>query len=115
VDAETLQTIDDTELLSRFAQLHKSSNFQAMNQLELVHAELTRRMREGSSVMSSQREGARFREERMSVRTVWNYVGEVEQVAEAPSGIMQRRVLRTMEAQTRAALLALGWKPPQKV
>lgn len=115
MDAETLTTIDDDSLLNRFAQLHKGEFTEfAGKQLELTRAEIMKRMREGTSIMSSQREGTRFREERISVRTVSNYVGELEQMVEAPSGIIQRRVLRTMETQTRQMLLALGWTPPAK-
>lgn len=57
-------------------------------------------------------EGRRYRQETVTIKTVWNYVGQVEQLVLAPSGVMQHRVLNTLEAQTRAALVALGWTPP---
>lgn len=63
---------------------------------------------------SATHEGSRFREEVITVRTVWNYVGQVEQLVQTPTATMQRRVLNTMEAQTRDALVALGWTPPAK-
>jgi hypothetical protein len=60
------------------------------------------------------REGVRFREEHIIVKTTWNFTGQVEQLVLAPTGIMQRRVLDTMERQARDALTSLGWVPPAK-
>lgn len=60
------------------------------------------------------REGTRFREEHITVKTTWNFTGQVEQLVLAPTGVMQRRVLDTMERQARDALTSLGWVPPAK-
>lgn len=71
-------------------------------------------MSDDAEVSSQERSGARFREEVITVKTTWNLVGELEQLVSAPSGVMQKRVLRTMEKQARDALIALGWTPPAK-
>lgn len=68
---------------------------------------------ERSLSTESKEEGPRYRLERIAVKTTWNYVGQVDQLIESPTGIMQRRVLNTMESQTRAALIAQGWTPPR--
>lgn len=62
----------------------------------------------------SKEEGTRYRLERIAVKTTWNYAGQVDQLVESPTGLMQRRVLNTMERQSRDALIALGWTPPRK-
>lgn len=59
-----------------------------------------------------QAEGKRYRTETVTIKTKWNDVGQVEQLVNSPSGVMQRRVLNTLEQQTREALTALGWTPP---
>lgn len=59
------------------------------------------------------RRGIRFREETITVRTTWNDVKQIEQLVNAPSGPLQRRVLQTMESQCREGLVSLGWKPPE--
>lgn len=69
---------------------------------------------EESVTLTEQREGARFREEHIVVKTTWNFTGQVEQLVLAPTGVMQRRVLDTMEHQARDALTSLGWVPPPK-
>lgn len=61
-----------------------------------------------------ERSGARFREETITVKTTWNFTGQIEQLVLAPTGVMQRRVLDTMERQARDALTSLGWVPPAK-
>lgn len=101
-----------------------------MNQLELIEAlkgadtddalmqELLTRIKDGSVIVLPACEvnsstGTRYREERVVVRTTWNDVGQIEQIVATPTGIMQRRVLNTMERQTRDALTAQGWTPPR--
>lgn len=59
------------------------------------------------------REGVRYREETVTIKTTWNFTGEIEQLVMTPTDVMQKRVLRTMEKQARDALIALGWTPPQ--
>lgn len=71
-------------------------------------------MSDDAEVHTEQREGARFREEVITVKTTWNFTGQIEQLVMAPTGVMQKRVLDTMERQAREALIALGWTPPQK-
>lgn len=63
---------------------------------------------------SNERRGPRFREENIKIRTWWDYTDQIHQIVEAPSGVMQSRVLRTMERQSRDSLIALGWTPPEK-
>lgn len=60
------------------------------------------------------REGVRYREETVTIKTVWNFTGQIEQLVMTPTDVMQKRVLNTMEKQARDALIALGWTPPQR-
>lgn len=71
-------------------------------------------MSDDAEVTSEERSGARFREETITVKTTWNFTGQIEQLVMAPTGVMQKRVLDTMEKQAREALIALGWTPPNK-
>lgn len=71
-------------------------------------------MSDEAEVTSQERSGARFREEVITVKTTWNFTGQIEQLVMAPTGVMQKRVLDTMERQARDALIALGWTPPSK-
>lgn len=57
-------------------------------------------------------EAKRMREETITVRTTWNSVHQIEQLVGTPTAIMQRRVLNTMERQTRDGLAAMGWIAP---
>lgn len=113
--------LDDMALLSLFKRLSvafaMATTADAMNKLEprmnSVHDEVHRRMTTGEGFRSEVRSAARLREETMTVRTTWNFVGQLEQVVQTPTAVMQRRVLNTMEAQSRAALVAMGWTPPK--
>jgi hypothetical protein len=64
-------------------------------------------------VSTEERRGARFREEVITVKTAWNFTSQIEQLVMSPTGVMQKRVLDTMEKQARDALIALGWTPPK--
>lgn len=71
-------------------------------------------MSDDAEVSSEERSGARFREEVITVKTTWNFTGQIEQLVMTPTDVMQKRVLNTMEKQARDALIALGWTPPNK-
>lgn len=101
-----------------------------MTPLELIEAlksadtddrlvqELLERIKDGSllvvpAVETEQLSGARYREERILVRTTWNFVGQIEQLVATPTDVMQRRTLNTLEKQVRDALITIGWAPPR--
>lgn len=67
-----------------------------------------------SNVTVEKAEGLRYREERITVKTTWDDTENITQLVNAPSGVMQKRVLHTLERQAREALIALGWTPPKK-
>lgn len=121
-DDHDVREIDDLALLSLFKRLSigfaMASTGDAMNKLEpklqAAHDEIHRRMLTGEGVTTEPRNAARLREERVVVRTTWNFAGQVEQLVDTPSGVMQRRVLNTMESQVRDALVAMGWTPPKR-
>lgn len=85
-------------------------------ELRSCAAELRSRIEaaEEPEVAVENNQGARYREEHITVKTIWDDTENITQLVNAPSGIMQKRVLHALERQTREALIALGWTPPKK-
>lgn len=100
------------EMVAAFQEAYEKCDSDLDDRMNPVWRGLEAAMLAYAEVNTEERRGPRFREEAITVKTTWNFAREVEQLVMAPTGVMQRRVLRTMEAQARDALIGLGWTPP---
>lgn len=99
------------DIVARISTSDQFSKFETPLILDIVTAAVNDIHEHGLTYVEAT-EAKRMREETITVRTTWNSVHQIEQLVGTPTAIMQRRVLNTMERQTRDGLAAMGWIAP---